>query len=595
MSQEVITVTRRGESSGWRRVLQTVRSFWRGPFGAGDRALASLFGGGPVAAGVTVNEATALNLSAVWAAVSMIAGDVASLPFPTYKRLPNGGRTRMQHHPLFAVLDSVANPEMTAMQARSTITASALLTGNGYAEIERDGMNRVRAIHPIESHRVTPFRDTDGVLRYSVANHAKPDIVLDAYQIFHLRSPISRDGIVGLSIIERARESIGLGLAAERFGGSFFGNGSTFGGILSVNSPQPLTEIQQKELRAGLDARHQGVDRAHKFLLLSGGVTYTKIGVSPNDAQFLETRLFQVAEIARWFGIPPTRLGDLSRATYSNSEQENLAYYQGCLRRWLTQWEQEVSLKLIAPSERSVMFAEHLIDAILRGDTATRYAAYFQGRQGGWLSVNDIRRMENLDPIEGGDTYLEPLNMTPAGSRSSSDDRALPPARVEVAVLPVNTDATPQRRTRRSSAVRCCGGGDGVYAKCDNWALEGSVFCEAHEAEHRPFTSDDPQVREQARRRASFKAMERKVEKLKREQQAEEDAQKQRVTQYVERVKTLATISAKYPGHADLLRAKGWPDHGDAEDEQRASIVVAMIRKQDSPILDLDALTGSIQ
>lgn len=394
-----------------RGAVEDVRSRWSGPLMSNSPELLRLFAEPPASSGIHVTVDTALTYSAFFAAVQLIAGDVASLPLKVYRRLPNGGRERMPQHPLSRMLDSIANPESAAMNVRETITAHCLVTGNGYAEIARNQYGQPVELHPLSPDRVTVLRDGPR-LRYRVTNYNGADTFIDAEDMFHLRG-LSLDGIVGVSVVRYARESLGLALASERYGGTYFSNNCQIGGLL--RHPGQLSPQARKNLLEAVNVQHRGVASAHKLLLVEEGVEYTPFGLSNEDSQFLESRQFQVAEICRWFNLNPVKLSDMSRATYSNAEQSAIDYYTNTLRRWLTRWEAEIQLKLVAPSERSQMFAEHLTDAILRGDIATRYAAYRSGREGGWLSINDIRRMENLDPVDGGDDFLQPLNMGVVG------------------------------------------------------------------------------------------------------------------------------------------------------------------------------------
>jgi HK97 family phage portal protein len=359
-----------------------------------------------------VTEQTALNYAPFWAAVSLIAGDVASLPLILYKRRPDGGKERLVANPLYRMLHDAPNPEMTSMSFRETMQAHVLTWGNAYAEIERDGQGRPFALWPLVPSTVSVLRDA-GTIRYRVTNPDGRQIVFERDDIFHLPG-LSHDGVCGYSVVGKARDSLGLGMAAERFGGTFFGGGSSFGGVLT--HPLSLSPQAKQNIRESIEAYHQGVDKAHRFLVMSEGMTYERLGIPPNDAQFLETRKFQVGDIARWFNVPPHKIGDLERATFSNIEHLDIEYYKSCLRKWLVRWEQEILRKLIFPSERRVQFAEHLVDGLLRGDIQSRYAAYAVGRQWGWLSADDIRAWENLNPLPDGQgqMYLAPQNMVPA-------------------------------------------------------------------------------------------------------------------------------------------------------------------------------------
>jgi HK97 family phage portal protein len=368
-----------------------------------------------VTAGVSVSQETALTYAAVWQAVTLISGQVASLPLILYKRLDGGGKERFTGHPLYRLLHDEPNPEMSSFIFRETLQAHVLTWGNAYAEIQRNAGNAPVALWPIPPDRVTPDRDPrTNALLYRVFNpKSGREVTIPAADMLHIPG-LGFDGAVGYSVIQKARESIGLGIAAERFGAAFFGNGSTFGGILT--HPKALQPDARKRIRESVEQQHAGPARAHKFMLLEEGLSYTKIGVPPQDAQFLQTRQFQVEEIARWFNLPPHKLKHLERSTNNNIEHQNLEYYIDCLRTWLVRWEQEIRRKLIAPAERKIQFAEFLVDALLRGDTASRYAAYAVGRQWGWLSPDDVRERENMNPLPGGagEIYLVPSNMMDA-------------------------------------------------------------------------------------------------------------------------------------------------------------------------------------
>jgi len=413
-----LEIVRYGKPPSWlTRVSEFVRSITLGPFNPKDRVLAQLFGGAPVSSGVSVNENAALATSAFWSAVTLIAGDVASLPLLLYKRMPNGGKERFTGHPLYRILHDEPNTEMGSMQFRETWVLDALINGNGYAEIERDGTGRPRYLWPIQSHRISVIHENDR-LSYRLQNYTRGDITLEPRDILHLRGP-SPDGLSGYNMVRIAREALGLAIAAERFGGSFFGNGMTFGGVVSYPHAKPL-EKTEKNTQEVLERRHQGVDRAYKLLALYNGAKFEKVGVPPNEGQFNETRIFQIREIARFFRIPVAMLGDLERSTFSNHEQQTLAYFTSCLRPWLVRIEQELMTKLIAPMERSQQLIEHVTEGFLRADVEKRGAFYGQALAHGWMTVNEVRERENMAPIDGGDVARVPMNTEPLGSSDAA-------------------------------------------------------------------------------------------------------------------------------------------------------------------------------
>lgn len=411
-----------GPQSRLSKLWQAVRSFTISPMSIKDPRIREVFGfGSPVSSGVHVSEATALTYAAVWQAVSLIAGDIGSLPLHLYKRTTSGGKERFDSHPLYELLHTSPNPEMSSMTVRETMQAHVMTWGNGYAEIERDNAARPIALWPLLPTQVQPFRDERGQLKYRVRNPIGSDVILDRADMLHVHG-LGFDGTVGYSVISQARESLGLMAAAERFGGSFFGNGSTFGGALT--HPKQLGPEAIKNLRESVEAYGRGADKAHRFLILEEGTSYQQFGVKPNDAQFLETRQFQIAEVARWFNLPLHKLREMENSSVrANIEQESLDYYVSSLRPWLTRWEQELNRKLVSPRERFQQVIEFNLDGVLRGDMRSRYDSYAIGRQWGFLSQNDIRSWENLPPIDGGDTYLSPQNMVPTNRLNEVIDK----------------------------------------------------------------------------------------------------------------------------------------------------------------------------
>ena len=387
------------------RIRDGIRSFRLGPFLSSDHNPWWRFGQGHVYSGVSVSEETALGVSAFFCAVSTISQDVASLPLFLYKGSADGGKQRFDNHPLNRLLHDQPNSEMTSFQFRAAMMVNALATGNAFAEIVRDGGGRPTALWHILPHRVTPFRQ-NGQLLYRVSN-PNGDGILDASDMLHFRGP-SPDGILGYNIVQLGREALGLSIAAERFGATFFGNGSSFGGMLSTTGT--LTEQARKNLRDALAARHQGSVNAHKLMLLENGATYTPIGVNPRDSQFNELRVHQIREVARFFRIPVAYLGDLERATYSNFEQMQLTYYTTGIRPWLVSIEQELDSKLIAPSERNIQHFEHSAEGFLRADTEKRAQFYSTMISTGIMTINECRSRENLPPIPGGDVPRVPMN-----------------------------------------------------------------------------------------------------------------------------------------------------------------------------------------
>jgi len=370
-----------------------------------------LLGGFQSASGVTVTEQSALRSAAVYACVRVLAESVASLPLITYQRTTTG-KERAINHALYGLLHDTPNSEMTSFEFREAMMGHVLLWGNAYAEIELNNRGDVLGLWPLRPDRMQVIRNQADELAYRYQMADNSYTVFPQSRIFHLRG-LSSNGIVGYSPIQMARNAIGLSLATEEFGSRFFSNGARPGAVLQ--HPGQLGDKAYERLKSGWAEQHQGLSNAQRMAILEEGMKIETIGVPPDDAQFLETRLFQIQEIARIFRVPLHKIGELTHATFSNIEQQELHFVVDSLRSWLVRWEQAVTRDLIGPLERRTVFVEFLIDGMLRGDQASRYTAYATGRQWGWLSVNDVRRLENMNEIESGDVYLEPLNMKEAG------------------------------------------------------------------------------------------------------------------------------------------------------------------------------------
>lgn len=407
---EVIRPRSRSRIARW---LDSVRSITLGPWNPRDKEIARYFEGGSTLSGVSVNEETALAVSAVWSAVTMISDDISSLPLMLYRKLPEGGKKKLENHPLYWLLHDQPNPEMDSMVFRRVMQGHALLWQNAYAEIERDGAGRPRAIWPLVPESVWPEREfgQTGPVVYRVRNASGRDVFIPAKDMIHLVG-FSHNGLMGDSLVQKARESLGLSLAAEKYGASYFGNGASVGGVISMTGPRPDERVA-KGYREQLEARHQGVERAHKFLMLYNDAKYTQNVIPPNAGQFNETRIQQIREVARWFKIPPHKLGDLADATYSNVEQMDAVYLSSCIRPWLTLWNQQLTHKLVAPLEQGIQFVEHETHGFLSVDAASRAQLYSSEFGIGSIQINEIRGYENRNPVAGGDTSFVPLQLIP--------------------------------------------------------------------------------------------------------------------------------------------------------------------------------------
>lgn len=371
---------------------------------------------GPTAAGKTVTEKSAMQLTAVYACVRILAEAIAGLPLHLYRRGKNGSKDKAADHPLYSLLHDEPNPEMTSFVFRETMMTHLLLYGNCYSQIIRDGRGQVTALYPLMPNQMSVDRDERGQLYYTylrsneeAATMSGSTVYLMPEDVLHVPG-LGFDGLVGYSPIAMARNSIGMALACEEYGAKFFANGASPSGVLE--HPGTIKDISR--LRESWNSVYGGSKNAGKLAILEEGMHYAPISISPNEAQFLETRKFQVDEIARIFHVPPHMIGDLERSTFSNIEQQSLEFVKYTLNPWVCRWEQALTRALLSPREKREYFIKFNVDGLLRGDYQSRMNGYAVGRQNGWMSANDIRELENLDRIpaeQGGDLYLVNGNM----------------------------------------------------------------------------------------------------------------------------------------------------------------------------------------
>lgn len=363
-------------------------------------------------AGERVSPNGALALSAYYACARVVAEDVAKLPLLTYRRLRPRGKERVDDHPSFELLHERPNEDMTAFVVRASVTFAALSWGNGYAEIQRNGFGRPVALWPLVPWRVRPLADLRrsprGSVVYEITREDGTRTRLSPSEVLHVHG-LGFDGYLGYSVAQVGAESLGLSIAAQTFGASFFGQGASPSGVLS--HPGHLRPEALANLRQSWGEMYVGPYNAGRPAILEEGMKWEKLGIPPEEAQFIETRQFQIEEICRWFRVPPHKIQHLLRATFSNIEQQSIEYVSDALMPWLVRWEQEVRRKLFAPDERD-LFAEHLVMGLLRGDQAARSAYYRERFFIGTMSQNDIREKENENPIgPEGDVYYVPANL----------------------------------------------------------------------------------------------------------------------------------------------------------------------------------------
>jgi HK97 family phage portal protein len=361
--------------------------------------------------GETVTEQTALTYSAVYNAISLISGTIASLPLHLMQRKEKTKRLA-DDRKLYRVLHDEANPYMTAKGFREVMMAHILAWGNGYAEKVVDNWGEVVALWPIAPNRVRlDMKDNELVYRISVGGE---EITLPRDRILHIPG-LGFDGYTGYSVIAMARKSIGLGMALETFGSLYFEQG-THPGVI-VSHPSELSPAAHANLKTSLVETYSGLGKSHKLMLLQEGMKLEKLGIPPNDSQFLESRQFQIPEIARWFNLPPHKLKDLTRSSYSNIESEQTSFVIDSLLPWLVTLEQNYNMQLLTEfdkqlSGRGRYYFKHIVEGLLRGDAASRATYYREMFNIGAMSINEIRDKEDMDPVKGGDIHLVPMNMT---------------------------------------------------------------------------------------------------------------------------------------------------------------------------------------
>lgn len=387
-----------------------------------DSLLLEAFSGNfKTVAGVSVTPDSAMRLSTVSACVRLISENIASLPLHVYRNDGERKRVKVTDLPQYRLLHDEPNPMMTSFVLREVMVNHVLVWGNAYAIIVRDRAANPVAILPVNPDSVRIKKQPNGELLYQAqlaSNSTSIGTVVEVNQANMLHVPgLSFDGYTGMSPIKYGAQAIGLAIAAEQYGAAFFGNGAVPSATLEV--PGKMNPEQQRALLAAWNAAHQGPSNSHKTAVLVDGAKVNRISVLPNEAQFIETRKMQIGEIARLYRVPPHMIGDLERATFSNIEHQALEFVTHTLRPWLVRFEQEFNRKLF-PSAMdgtpSGIYCEFNVDGLLRGDITSRGEYYIKGRQWGWLSANDIRAKENMDAIDGGDTYLTPMNMVDAAN-----------------------------------------------------------------------------------------------------------------------------------------------------------------------------------
>ena len=373
---------------------------------------------GRTTSGNSVTPRSSMQLTAVYCCVRVLSEAVARLPLSTYRYGKSGTKERATDHPLYLILHDEPNPEMTSFSFRETLMTHLLLYGNAFAQIIRNGKGEVIALYPLMPDRMKVDRDEHGHIYYEYQKYQDEaptmkngSVILKPTDVLHIPG-LGFDGLVGYSPIAMAKNAIGMASACEEYGASFFANGASPGAVLE----HPGVLKDPEKVRKAWNEAYGGPNKANRVAVLEEGMKFTPISINPQEAQFLETRKFQLDEIARIFRIPPHMIGDLEHATFSNIEEQSLEFVQYTLQPWLVRWEQAIQRALLTPEEKKTIFVRFNVDGLLRGNYQTRMQGYATGINNGFLCPNDVRQLENMDLIPdelGGNTFMVNGTMTP--------------------------------------------------------------------------------------------------------------------------------------------------------------------------------------
>ena len=363
---------------------------------------------GPTSSGKHVDERTAMQTSAVYACVRILSETIASLPLHTYTRTEKG-KEKALDHPLYALLHDAPNDEMTSFVFRETLMGHLLLWGNAYAQVIRDGRGKVLALYPLMPDKMTVKRSESGEIYYSYEKDSEEHI-LRSFEVLHIPG-LGFDGLIGHSPIAMAKQAIGMAIATEEYGATYFKNGANPGGVLE----HPGILKDPSKVRDSWNSVYGGSNNANRVAVLEEGLSFKPITIPPEQSQFLQTRKFQIEEICRIFRVPPHLVGDLDRATFSNIENQSISFVVHTIRPWLVRIEQSMNKALFSKEERGKYFTSFVVEGLLRGDFASRMQGYSTGIQNGIYSINDVRNLENMNLLsdeDGGNLHIINGNMT---------------------------------------------------------------------------------------------------------------------------------------------------------------------------------------
>lgn len=405
----------------WLKMFQDLRNFFKKSASFTSKDLDKLLIYGPQSrSGVYVSKETALAQATVFACIRVLGESLGSLELNLYQRTKNGGKEKAVDHPLHKVLHAKPNDFQTSFGFREMLTGHTALTGAGFAFINRTSSG-VAELLPIPPSGIVTKQKSDFSLSYDVTHKVGEDYIQRTYsgeQIFRVCG-MTLDGVNPVSVLHYARETIGLAISAENYGGQVFENGAAPSGVVTHPDPEGLSPEAHKRLQDKLNEATTGANRG-KLFLLDEGMDWKATGITLEDSQFLATRNFQKRDICGFFRMPPHKIGDLEYATFSNIEMQELQFYTGCLLAWLERWEQAIYCQLLTPKEQNKYFPEFNVASMLRGDIVSRYKAYQLAIMYGIMCPDEVRAMENLNPRPDGlgSVFFYPANLIPATEKT---------------------------------------------------------------------------------------------------------------------------------------------------------------------------------
>lgn len=378
-------------------------------------------GGFIAKSGVNVTPDLAMQHTAVYACVQVLADSIAMLPLELYRRYEKNGRQykeKATSHRLYSIVHNAPNPETTSFAWRHSMMMMFGLRGNHYSQIIRDGAGRAVSLYQLLSDRMEVFRRSNGSMAYLYTLSEGKQVLLDPEDVLHIPG-LTIDGVMGISPIAYNRHTIGSSMAMEEFGATLFKNGATPSGVVSGEGVKAMSDTAFERFKQSFKENYQGLMNAGKPLILEDGFKFTPITISNKDGQYLESRKFTKAEIASIYRVPLHMINELDKATFSNIEHQSLEFVIHSIMPWAVRIEQALNRSLLSDSERGEYFFKFNIAGLLRGDMKTRYEAYSKAIADGWMNRNEVRELEDRNPVDGLDEYLYPLNMTTASNTNT--------------------------------------------------------------------------------------------------------------------------------------------------------------------------------